>query len=56
MKPRVKKQLVVLQVSTTVVAAIDQIAERQERSRSDFIRQAVLKELAEQGLCPLAAA
>jgi predicted transcriptional regulator len=55
-KSPVKKQLVVLQVSTSVVAAIDEVALRQERSRSDFIRQAVLRELELQGCCPLVAA
>ena len=32
---------------------MDQLAERQYRSRSDIIRQAVLRELEANGLCPI---
>ena len=44
-KPATKKQLVVLQVSTDLVAVIDQLAGRQYRTRSEWIRQAVLAEI-----------
>jgi Ribbon-helix-helix protein, copG family len=54
-KPATKKQLVVLQVSTDLVAVIDQLAGWQYRTRSEWIRQAVLAEIEKQGLCPVAA-
>jgi hypothetical protein len=47
------KQLVHVTVSKPLLAAVDQLAARQYRSRSEWIRQAVLKELEAQGVCPL---
>ena len=48
-------ETVVCKMRAPLVAALDALAERQYRSRSDIVRQAVLKELEAQGLCPIAA-
>ena len=55
-RPATKKQLVQINVEKSLVATIDEVSQRQHRTRSDFIRQAVLKALeVEHGLCPVAA-
>ena len=46
------KKMLVIKAEDSLVAAIDTLAERQFRSRSDIIRQATLKELEQNGLCP----
>ena len=50
MKPA-KKQLLAVSCSTELLAAIDQIAAREMRSRSDVVRQAMLRELEAKGIC-----
>jgi Arc/MetJ-type ribon-helix-helix transcriptional regulator len=52
-KPKCEK--VVLQAPTPVVEAVDQVAGRKFKSRSEYIRQAVLEALARDGVMPLAA-
>ena len=44
-----------VRIDPRLVAAIDTVADRQFRTRSDIIRQAVLKELEACGVCPAAA-
>ena len=44
-KPATKKMLVQVNIEPTLVATIDELAQRRYRTRSDFIRQAVLKEI-----------
>jgi metal-responsive CopG/Arc/MetJ family transcriptional regulator len=51
-----KLEIVALKVDERLVKAIDTLADRQFRSRSDIIRQGVLKELEANGLCPTPAA
>ena len=53
MKTKPATQLVAIHVSTALVAVIDEVAKRQYRTRSEFIRQAVLRELEAQGICPV---
>ena len=50
-----KKQLVAVQVSPELLSTVDKLAARQFRSRSDVIRQALLRELEAQGVCPVTA-
>jgi predicted transcriptional regulator len=50
-----KKQLMAVQVPPAVIEAIDTLAERQHRTRSEFVRQALIAELEKQGLVPVAA-
>ena len=52
---RQKKQLIALHISPTLLNAVDQLAERQFRTRADLIRQSILKELEAHGICPVAA-
>ena len=54
MKPTKKAATVTLKVPEGLVAAIDILSERQYRSRSDIIRQGLLRELEANGLCPAA--
>jgi TRAP-type uncharacterized transport system substrate-binding protein len=49
-------EIVTVKMPQSFVAAIDDLAARQFRSRSDIIRQGLLKELEANGLVPLAAA
>ena len=53
--PAKKREIVAVQIDPRLVAAIDTIADRQFRTRSDIIRQAVLKELEACGVFPTAA-
>lgn len=55
MRRQIKKGIVAVKVDEGLVKAIDVLAERQHRSRSDVIRQGVLKELEAHGLWPVAA-
>jgi Ribbon-helix-helix protein, copG family len=50
-----KVETVALRMDESLVSAIDTLAERQFRSRSDIIRQGTLRELESNGLIPLAA-
>ena len=54
-KAKHPKQLLAVSISTSLVAAIDAIAERKFQSRSEVVRQALLRELELQGVCPIAA-
>jgi metal-responsive CopG/Arc/MetJ family transcriptional regulator len=54
MKTR-KREIVTAQVDEKLVQAMDVLGERQFRSRSDIIRQGVIKELEANGLCPVKA-
>jgi metal-responsive CopG/Arc/MetJ family transcriptional regulator len=47
---------VLLSLQPELADAIDEVAKRQFRSRTDFIREAVRHELEAQGVCPLVAA
>jgi predicted transcriptional regulator len=49
------QEILAVRCDARIVAAIDEIATRQFRSRSDIVRQSILKELSAQGLCPVAA-
>jgi predicted transcriptional regulator len=51
-----KREIVAFQVDEALAAAMDQLAQRQFRSRSDIMRQALLRELEANGLCPTSAA
>ena len=52
MKRPAAKKVIALQVDPALADTIDQMAKRQHRTRSDFIRQAVLKTLeTEHGIC-----
>jgi predicted transcriptional regulator len=53
--PKLAPETVAVRIDPRLVNAIDVIAERQFRTRSDIIRQAVLKELESCGVCPAAA-
>jgi metal-responsive CopG/Arc/MetJ family transcriptional regulator len=55
-KTKQPKQLLAVSVSTELVAAVDCVAARKFQSRSEFVRQALLRELEAQGQCPLVAA
>jgi hypothetical protein len=55
MKPRKVEKTVACKMEQTLVEAIDVLAERQFRTRSDVIRQAALRVLAENGICPVTA-
>jgi metal-responsive CopG/Arc/MetJ family transcriptional regulator len=55
MKKPTKKQLMAVQVPPAVLEAVDAVAERQHRTRSEFVRQALIAELEKQGLVPVAA-
>jgi metal-responsive CopG/Arc/MetJ family transcriptional regulator len=44
---------IALKINTTLLAAIDVLAERTFRSRSEILRQAAIKELEQNGICPL---
>ena len=50
------KRLVALQLDQNLLAIIDTAAQRQFRSRSDYLRQAVLRQLELEGIVPLVAA
>ena len=52
MKTR-KREIVAVQVDEKLAQAMDILAARQFRSRSDIIRQGVIKELEANGLCPV---
>jgi metal-responsive CopG/Arc/MetJ family transcriptional regulator len=54
-KPAQKKQLLAVSISTSLVAAVDTIAERKFQSRSEVVRQALLAALEKEGVCPVAA-
>jgi metal-responsive CopG/Arc/MetJ family transcriptional regulator len=47
------KQLLAVQVSSALVAAVDTIAERKFQSRSEVVRQALLAALEKEGVVPL---
>ena len=49
-------EVVAVKMPRTLVSALDALAERQYRSRSDILRQAALRELESNGLCPTPAA
>ena len=54
-EPRPQVEIVTVKMPQSFVAAIDELAARQFRSRSDILRQGLLKELQANGLCPVAA-
>lgn len=54
MKQTTKKELVAVKIDPRLVSELDSLAQRQFRSRSDVIRQALLRELQANGLCPAA--
>ena len=56
MKERLKTQLVSLQIPPVLVQAVDALASRQFKTRSEFVRQALIRELERRGVCPLQAA
>ena len=49
-------EVVSVKMATSLLHAIDALAQRQYRSRSDIVRQSVLRELEANGICPLVAA
>jgi Ribbon-helix-helix protein, copG family len=55
MKDRPKTQLVSLQISPSLLEAIDQLAKRRFTTRSEYIRQTLLADAEKQGVCPVAA-
>jgi len=55
MRRPLKKEVVAVKVDEGLVKAIDVLAQRQFRSRSDIIRQGVLRELEAYGICAVAA-
>jgi metal-responsive CopG/Arc/MetJ family transcriptional regulator len=48
-----KREIVAVQVDEGLLKALDALAGRQFRTRSDIIRQGLLKELEAQGICPV---
>ena len=54
-RPAKKREIVAVKVDEGLVRAIDALADRQFRSRSDIIRQGVLKELEANGICAVSA-
>jgi metal-responsive CopG/Arc/MetJ family transcriptional regulator len=52
-KPASTKQLVHVTVSKPLLAAVDSLAARKFQSRSEVVRQALLRELEKEGVCPL---
>ena len=54
-RPVKKREIVAVKVDEGLVRAIDALADRQFRSRSDIIRQGVLKELEAHGICAVSA-
>jgi metal-responsive CopG/Arc/MetJ family transcriptional regulator len=55
MKERPADKRIILQILNELCETIDKLAKRQYLTRADFIRQAVLRELEKQGVCPIAA-
>ena len=53
MKAKSKTELLQAKVDPKLVEAVDVLCERQFRTRSDIIRQGLLKELEANGLCPV---
>jgi hypothetical protein len=53
MKLKSKTELVQAKIDHKLVEAGDVLCERQLRTRSDIIRQGILKELEANGLCPV---
>ena len=49
--PKRRGEVIAVQVNEGLVKAMNALAERQHRSRSDIIRQAALRELEANGLC-----
>jgi metal-responsive CopG/Arc/MetJ family transcriptional regulator len=45
-------EVISVKMAAPLLHAIDALAERQFRSRSDIVRQSVLRELEQNGLCP----
>jgi metal-responsive CopG/Arc/MetJ family transcriptional regulator len=54
--PDNKVEVVAVKMPQTLIRAIDDLAARQFRSRSDIVRQGLLKELQANGVCAPAAA
>jgi Arc/MetJ-type ribon-helix-helix transcriptional regulator len=46
---------ILVKVPASVAAALDQVASRRLQTRSEYVRQSLLKALAEEGLTPIAA-
>ena len=46
------KRLIAITIAPALIEAVDKMAARQFRSRSEVIRQAVLRELEKEGMCP----
>ena len=55
-KPKTDSELLQARVDSKLVEIIDNRAKRQFRTRSDIIRQGLLKELEAHGICPVRAA
>ena len=53
MQRKENPETVAVKMPSTLVAAIDTLAKRQYRSRSDILRQGVIRELELNGLCPV---
>jgi Arc/MetJ-type ribon-helix-helix transcriptional regulator len=53
MKASPAKPIMTVQMSTELLTAIDTIAAREFRSRSDVVRQAVLRDLEARGIVPV---
>jgi hypothetical protein len=54
--PATKRVLATVQLAPQVMEAVDQLAARQFKTRSEFVRQSILAELERQGVVPLRAA
>ena len=54
-KPKTGSELIQAKVDSKLLEIIDNLAKRQFRTRSDIIRQGLLKELEAHGICPVRA-
>ena len=55
LKKRQKRPLIALHVPPTLLEAVDTLAARQFSTRAEIFRRSVLKELEQNGLCPVVA-